>query len=116
GEYLAIGDSRGAASFWSLPRRQFSSTIVLHRGPLSAFAFTPDGRRFVTGGQDHGVADTALSVPGKATSLGEYCRGHQGAVHAVLMPGGDAALTGSIDGTIRLWDLKTHRESRVLKA
>jgi WD40 repeat protein len=117
GKYLAIGDSSGSVMLWHVGRKEYRFSLAAHNGPVSALTFTPDGRRLISGGHDHLAGDHALWVPGKASGESESCHGHRGAVHSVFVTAdGTSLLTGSIDGTIRLWDLKSHRQSHILKA
>ena len=88
-------------------------TVIAARGALATIettqrasavlsvAFSPDGQRFLSGGQDGTVrvwnADTDKPV-------GEPLTGHTGAVLSVAFsPDGQRFLSGSQDGTVRMW-------------
>lgn len=64
---------------------------------LAAFAFTPDGRRFLTGGDKLRVWDTATGRVEKALDC-------PGAFHIAVAPGGLRAVVAQNSGT-RVWDL-----------
>jgi len=78
-----------------------------HRGDLWTFAFSPDGTRLASGGEDRTARlwDSATGV------LLATCRGHASKVVGVAFsPDGTRLLTTSGDATVRQWDVKTARE------
>lgn len=80
-----------------------SAPVVQWRSPsaLRTAAFTLDGARVVSGGEDGTVRVWDAST-GK--ELHHYK--HDGPVYALAMsPGGKRVLTGGADKTIRLWQL-----------
>jgi len=75
-------------------------------------AFSPDGRRALTGSPDGTKRLWDLETGREARVL----KGHSGAVWSVAFSrDGRRALSGSTDKTIRLWDLETGQEVRVFK-
>lgn len=71
-------------------------------GPIRAFAFRPDGKRFVAT-NDHGPLQVRDTATGK--KLVELA-GHRGWVYSVAFAGGRVA-SAARDDTIRVWDAKT---------
>jgi WD40 repeat protein/predicted Ser/Thr protein kinase len=72
-----------------------------HRGDIGAFAFSPDGSRLVSGGEDH----TARIWDPATGGLLATCRGHSSRIiGAAFRPDGARLVTTSSDGTVRQWD------------
>ncbi|KAH8988299.1 WD40 repeat-like protein [Lactarius hatsudake] len=68
-------------------------------------AYSPDGRRIVTGSMDCTIQiwDSRLGIP-----LTKPLKGHLGTVTSVVFsPDGTHIISGSEDGTVRLWDSQT---------
>lgn len=131
--WLATGSWDQAARLWdvgSLSSNDLQAgnpipepqTLRGHEGPVTAMAFSPDGRWLATGGG--GWDDTArlwdLSVvlaSGETNGSGQegtavpenvvqILRGHTASVSSVAFsPDGHWLATGSLDDTARLWDL-----------
>jgi WD40 repeat protein len=49
---VSYGDVRSAIDFWSLKTKDMLGTVTGHRRRIISLAFTPDGRRLVSGSQD----------------------------------------------------------------
>jgi WD40 repeat protein len=73
-------------------------------------AISSDGKQFATGHQGDLTIRVGDIKSGKVT---QTLVGHQGGVHAVAFsPKADRLVSGSLDGTLRLWDLTTGKELR----
>jgi WD40 repeat protein len=78
----------------------FSRTLTDHHDAVSCCAFTPDGRRFLSGGNDGTVR---VWDPGTGKLIA-VLRGHDGRVNdCVVVDGGAIAVTAGWDGTLRAW-------------
>jgi WD40 repeat protein/serine/threonine protein kinase len=85
----------GTASDIDQPRQ-----IAGHSGGTSAVAFTDDGRRIVTAGEDR-----TLKIWDVATGSNERTIGLGESRVTALAVRGSRAVTGREDGTLQLWDL-----------
>jgi WD40 repeat protein len=92
--YLRLIGGRG----YSLP-----DVVLPHGSPVTAAAFSPDGRLIITGGKD-GSAWLWDAASGKRL----FAVHHQTEVIvAGFSPDGGTGLTGSEDGLVRLWKVKS---------
>jgi WD40 repeat protein len=83
-----------------------------HKGPVVSVAFSPDGRRAVSGSWD----ETALLWEVETGREVAVLRGHKASVTSVAFsPDGRQVLSGSGDGTVRLWEVETGQEVAVLR-
>ena len=114
GRWLATGSEDDAARLWDLrrPGRRPPSPIVLpHDDDVEAVAFS--SARPEQGDSSHWLVTEAGTAPlGATTSIDLYADplvwgGHEGPVASVAFGAGDRwVVTGSDDGTARLWGLE----------
>jgi WD40 repeat protein len=77
--------------------------LIGHKGSIASVAFSPDGRRVVTGSEDKTARVWDLSGP---TPVATILEGHSERVTSVAFsPDGRRVVTGSEDNTARVWDL-----------
>jgi WD40 repeat protein len=94
----------------SLSRKDGRS--LQHNSGVHAVAYTPDGRRLVSGCQDGSVWFWNVAT-GTATTARE---GHTGNVRGLaISPDGRLAASAGDDQVVRLWDVDTGRASRALQ-
>jgi WD40 repeat protein len=76
-------------------------------------AFSPDGRRIVSGSWDNTLRlwDAATGQP-----IGSPLQGHTGLVNSVVFsPDGRRIVSGSYDKTLRLWDAASGQGIQVIQ-
>jgi WD40 repeat protein len=85
-----------------------------HTDGVMVVAFSPDGKRALSGGVCYGDRDPTVRLWDVATGkeLKRY-EGHEGTVYGLDVSGdGKLLLTGGVDSTVRLWNLETGKEVR----
>jgi len=110
--------------FWQRQIRQELRTFRGHFGSLWSAAFSPDGRRIVTGGGRAGGLSSLAEIPDRTVRVWDVatgrvlveCRGHAAEIASVsFSPDGKQVLSVSTDHTARLWDAADGRELRTLR-
>ena len=106
----APGDAprNGAASSLAHGRRTEVRSIAAHRGPAKSVAFSPDGRRALSGsGYPNGDRSMRLWDLESGRELRTFEAGTGQVLSVAYSPDGRRALTGGQDPAVRLWDLDT---------
>jgi WD40 repeat protein len=107
---LATAGADGVVQLWETATGKPWLRGEAHEGPVSALAYTRDGRFLATGGGADGMLRLwDARTGGSVRALG----GHDAAVQCLdVSPDGRTVVSGSPDGTIRFWDLENGRELR----
>jgi WD40 repeat protein len=106
GHGSATGNN-GLVRLWDVRTTKELSGFEGHRGTVNALAFSPDGRKFLSGSHDGTVRlwerDTGNEI--------HVFKGHTGGVEGVAFaPDSTRVLSCGTDGTVRLWDVATGQE------
>jgi hypothetical protein len=96
---------------WDAATGKESFTLNGHKGRVWSVAWSPDGKRIVSGS-----FDGTLKVWDVATGLETLTlRGHTGFVFSVdWSPDGKRLVSGSRDNTLRIWDATTSQKAQSL--
>jgi WD40 repeat protein len=95
------------APYSGSPGHRRLTAFTGHFGPVWAVAYSPDGTRLATAGDD---GSTRIWDPETGTEL-THLTGHTSAVQAVAYsPDGTRLATASNDGSTRIWDPETGTE------
>ena len=98
-----ISNAATAALLDAWLRNREKYTLLGHSRGVASVAFSPDGKRVVTGSSDSTARVWDLSGPTPAATVLE---GHSGSIQSVAFsPDGKRVVTGSSDSTARVWDL-----------
>jgi RNA polymerase sigma factor (sigma-70 family) len=83
-----------------------------HTDGVMVVAFSPDGKRALSGGACYGDGDPTVRLWEVATGKQLLkLEGHTVGVYSVaFLPGGKKAVSGGGEGTIRIWDLESGKE------
>jgi WD40 repeat protein/serine/threonine protein kinase len=109
---------KGEVQVWDWRAGQRRLTLSGHTGPITGLAFSPDGRRLVTGGMDQTIKIWDATTGQEALTLRE----HQGTVFSVAFSqDGHRLVSAGADQTVRVWDARpqesgeTGQEFRTLR-
>ncbi|KAE9386560.1 WD40 repeat-like protein [Gymnopus androsaceus JB14] len=88
---------------YSWPSQQ--AILTGHTRPVNSVAFSPDGKRIVSGSDDHSVC---IWNAGTGMIIGEPLQGHTSWVNSVAFsPDGKRIVSGSYDCTVCIWNAET---------
>jgi WD40 repeat protein/serine/threonine protein kinase len=98
--------------FWQRQLRLKSKMLQGHVAPIWALAFSPDGRRMVSGSSDRSAKIWECATGKVLFTL----RGHAAGIRSVAFsPDGRQIVTASSDQTARTWDARTGEHLRTFK-
>ena len=94
--------------------RNSSMPISLqHERPVESVAFSPDGTKLATGGNDNSIHIWDIATGEKLSTF----NGHSDWIaFLTFSPDGSSLLSGSVDNTVRLWDVETGNQRLLLEA
>ncbi|MGB0385110.1 MAG: WD40 repeat domain-containing serine/threonine protein kinase [Ardenticatenaceae bacterium] len=101
GVLLASGSSDGTVRISQLPDGQLLTTLDRHNQNVTTVAFSPDDQTIAAGSSDGNIYLWRISDRMLLTTL----PGHSSRVNRILFTPDGKILSGSEDGTLRLWGL-----------
>jgi eukaryotic-like serine/threonine-protein kinase len=112
GGFVTSTDHDKTAMVWDAETGREVFSLKGHTGYVSSVAFSPDGKRIVTGMGDKTAMVWDAETGREVFSL----KGHTGRVSSVAWsPDGKRIATGSVDMTARVWDAATGQEILTLR-
>ncbi len=91
---------------------QSRMTLLGHKERVKSVAFSPDGKRMVSGSLDETVRVWDVATGDELITL----RGHTNEIYSIVFsPDGEHIISGSNDTTIKIWDSATGAELMTLR-
>ncbi len=113
GRFVAAGSKHLTVTVFEIAGKRRAFSEPLHRGMVSALAWSPDGRRLASASHDGTIRITS---PHDGKEARQIFTGHAGEINALIwaqLPGtnGGALFSGGADGTLRGWSAAASPES-----
>lgn len=107
GKTLASGSSDSNVFLWQLTTGKQQSILTGHYSPVRAVAFSPDGNLLATGG------DTIKLWELKTGKKIETLIGHSQPISSLVFSADSKTLlSGSLDGSVKIWRVPSREETR----
>jgi WD40 repeat protein len=107
GRFLASGGQDKRIVLWDLKFGIQLETLE-HESDILDCIFSSDGRLLASATREHGIILWEFGEDGFVRRKAEL-KGHLGPVLSVAFQGAEVLASGGVDGTVRLWEVKTGR-------
>jgi WD40 repeat protein len=109
GERLAAGSLAGGITLWKVESRRRLATAAKHAGAVGQLAFSLDGTRLYSGGDDRTLRTWQVTDAGLTPLAVQH--GHVGAVAALTVLPDGRVVTGDRAGDLRVWPAEMHDDA-----
>ncbi len=113
GKKLVAGSADGYLRLWDFRREKLKMTEWAHKGGVATVAYNPQGieeHQIASGGND-----CLIKLWDGNLRQQSVLEGHEGWVTSITYsPDGNQLVSGSMDQTVRIWDVEKHTQLRVL--
>jgi WD40 repeat protein len=107
GHRLVSASSDNTIRLWDADTRKLLSSIPPEQNAIFTVAFSSDGHHVATGVLDDGTIRLWDVSGDKLAPVGSPLSGHSGTVNSVkFSPDGERIVSGSADGSLRLWPVE----------
>jgi len=111
GDRLVSGGDDGSVRFWNLKERR-AIRVQQRAHHVHRVSFSPDGKKLLSSG----AANSAIIWDVATMEPLHMLEGHADSVlYSVFSPKGDRAVTTSVDGSVKLFDVATGKETLTLR-
>jgi WD40 repeat protein len=113
GSILASGDSKGYVRFWDIKNKHQSDIIYSEDlSPIKSIDFNYNGSILALGGEGNWAEGNHLQLLDVSTKkVIHSLAGHNKPINSVAFsPDGQTLASGSQDGSVKLWDVKSGKE------
>lgn len=117
GQWLAACIAGDTIKLWNLTKQSAPISLIGHSKHVGTVAFSPDGSLLATGGRLDGEIRFWALPSGRPNGSIEA---HSGGIARTVgdlafLPDGKRLASGGRDGTVKLWDVKSRKNIRILQ-